>query len=56
VKTLIRAEKFPARFTAAQISKGLFNQLRDAISATLAFAGSAIVGDMKLLYVHVVQE
>ena len=56
LKTLIRAGKFPARFTAAQISKGLFNQLRDAISATLAFTGSAVAGDMKLLYVHIVQE
>jgi hypothetical protein len=36
--------------------QGPFKQLRDAISATLAFAGGEIAGDMKLLYVHIVQE
>jgi hypothetical protein len=56
MKSLIRAGRFPARFNASQISKGLFNQLRDAISATLAFTGSAVAGDVKILYVHIFQE
>jgi hypothetical protein len=56
MKATIRAGNFPARFTAAQIGQGIFNQLRDAISATLAFTGSAVAGDVKLLYVHIVQE
>lgn len=56
MKSLIRAGNFPARFSLAQISKALFDQLRDAISATLAFAGSAVSGDVKLLYVHIYQE
>lgn len=56
MKGLIRAGKFPSGFASAEISKALFAQLRDAISATLAFAGSAASGDVKLLYVHIYQE
>jgi hypothetical protein len=56
MKGLIRAGSFPSRFASAEVSKALFDQLRDAISATLAFAGSAASGDLKLLYVHIYQE
>ena len=56
MKDLIRAGKFPARFTASQISDALFAQLRDAISATMAFGSSAVSGDVKLLYVDIFQE
>lgn len=56
MKDLIRAGQFPARFTASQISDALFAQLRDAISATMAFGSSAVSGDVKLLYVDIFQE
>ncbi|MEP6653816.1 MAG: hypothetical protein ABJA82_10675 [Myxococcales bacterium] len=56
LKTLVRAGTFPSRFASSDISEALFRQLRDAISATLAFTSSAASGDVKLLYVHVFQE
>ena len=56
MKDLIRAGKFPARFAASEISDALFRQLRDAISATMAFGSSAVSGDVKLLYVDIFQE
>jgi hypothetical protein len=56
MKDLIRAGQFPARFTASEISDALFAQLRDAISATMAFGSSAVSGDVKLLYVDIFQE
>jgi hypothetical protein len=56
IKALIRAGTFPSRFAAEQISTALFRQLRDAVSATLAFTGSAVSGHVKALYVSVYQE
>jgi hypothetical protein len=56
MKTLIRAGTFPARFSAAQISQGLFGELRDAISATMAFGSSAVSGTIKVIFVHIYQE
>jgi hypothetical protein len=56
VKELIRAGQFPARFAADEITAALFKQLRDAVSATLSFVGSATSGNIKALYVSVYQE
>jgi hypothetical protein len=56
LKALIRSGTFPARFGATQIQSALFRQLRDSISATLSFVGSAASGNVKALYVSIYQE
>jgi hypothetical protein len=56
VKDLVRAGAFPGRLSSAEITKRLFIQLKDAISATLSLGGSGTSGILKTLYVHVVQE
>lgn len=56
MKDLIRAGAFPARFGATQITDALFAQLRDAISATMAFGSSTLSGVIKMIYVDVFQE
>jgi hypothetical protein len=56
MKALIRAGSFPTRFAATEITEALFAQLRDAISATMAFGSSALNGVLKLIYVDVFQE
>lgn len=56
LKALIRSGTFPARFAASQIQSALFRQLRDSISATLSFVGSATSGNVKALYVSIYQE
>jgi hypothetical protein len=56
VKELIRIGEFPARFSATAIDAALHKELRDAISATLAFTGSGATGIVHKLYVYVFQE
>ncbi len=56
MKDLIRAGQFPKRLTSREVSKRLFIQLQDAVSASLAFTGSAVSGQLHTLYVHVVQD
>jgi hypothetical protein len=56
MKSLIRAGTFPTRFASTEITQALFGQLRDAISATLAFGSSATSGVLRLIYVDVFQE
>ncbi|HEX3697158.1 MAG TPA: hypothetical protein VH374_17415 [Polyangia bacterium] len=56
VKELIRIGQFPARLQAAEISKRIFTQLKDAISASLSFGSSGAAGGLHYLYVHIYQE
>jgi hypothetical protein len=56
LKALIRAGKVASRFSTAQINRRIFLQLADAISAALEYAGSATSGNLKGLYIHIVQE
>jgi hypothetical protein len=56
MKGLIRAGSFPKRFATTQVTELLFAQLRDAISATLAFGSSGLNGVLRLVYVDVFQE
>ena len=56
LKQLIRAGKVASRFSAKEINGRIFTQVSDAISAALEYAGSATSGDLKSLYVHIVQE
>jgi hypothetical protein len=56
LKELIRAGKVASRFSAAEINRRIFLQLADAISASFEYAGSATSGNLKGLYVHIVQE
>jgi hypothetical protein len=56
MKELIRLGQFPARLQTTEVSERLFTQLKDAISAALAFGSSATSGALRYLYVNVVQE
>jgi hypothetical protein len=44
IKALVAAGKYPKRFSKLELSKAVSLQLKDAISATLSFSGSAASG------------
>jgi CheY-like chemotaxis protein len=44
LKALVRAGVYPKRYSPAQISATVYNQLRDAAGAAITFAGSAVSG------------
>jgi ribosomal protein L18E len=56
MKELVRSGEFPARFSASEIKKSIFDQLREALDAALSLTSSATSGNVKLLYVSVYQE
>lgn len=47
VKTMLRAGKYPKRFTQLQVSEAVRLQLKDALGASLSFTGSAMGGVVK---------
>ncbi len=44
LKAMVRAQSYPKRYSNIQITEGMKLQLKDAISATLSFTGSAASG------------
>ena len=56
MKSLIRAGKYPSRFSQVQINNALSLNLKDAIGASLSFSGSAISGNVRTLAIGLYEE
>ncbi|WDD99823.1 hypothetical protein [Thalassomonas actiniarum] len=56
LKGLVRSGHFPKRYTGIQINHALRLQLKDAIGASMSFAGSALSGTVNSLAVGIHEE
>jgi len=53
LKAMVRNNLYPKRYSSIQITEALKLQMKDAISATLSFTGSAITGDVRSIAVGI---